>query len=125
MAKLSRAIKINTIAVARCDTFAMTSWEASFRRSRFNTTSHKMLSMGTRICNHFERLVYIESNPDDRHNAELSKEAEEAQVVLCFLCLFVVGVTLFELGKLSGQSSAKVRRHVLFLTGEQSVLCRV
>src|SRR5215217_1743093 len=37
-------------------------WEVSFRRSRFNTTRHKILSMGTQNCNQFERFVYIEAH---------------------------------------------------------------
>jgi len=50
------------IAVARCDTFSIDVFgRASFRRSRFNTTSHKILSMATQNCNQFERLLYIRS----------------------------------------------------------------
>ena len=60
MAKLSQAIKM--IAIARCDTFSSdVLGRASFRRSRFNTTSDKILSMATQNCNHFERLVYTSS----------------------------------------------------------------
>ena len=57
---LTESGKSKAIAVARCDTFVMTLGRASFRRSRFNTTSHKILSMATQNCNHFERLVYIQ-----------------------------------------------------------------